>query len=116
MGGIKHLTKLTTLKLADNRRITSDGISHLNNLTALDLSRNRVISNFAIQRLTKLVVLSLSFNFSITDDGLSGLTNLTVLYLIGSQITDHGLKGSPKAVMIRKWLSNTDVDSLHLQT
>lgn len=108
--GIKHLTNLTELYVADNCKITdinhlinlrilnagydcginNNGIKQLTNLTTLYANSNYKITN--ISHLTKLRIFHSANNHEITDDQISSLTNLTDLRLRNNtKITNSGI-------------------------
>jgi Leucine-rich repeat (LRR) protein len=90
--GVSKLINLTFLDLFGTNEVTYEGISTLTNINCLGLSSNPSIDNGGLVKLTQLKMLDLSHNQIIQDDTLSKLTNLIHLRLsYNKMITEKGI-------------------------
>jgi Leucine-rich repeat (LRR) protein len=86
--GLKKLTQLQKLVLANNKLTSVKGLEKLTKLEHLNLTRNQLTSVKGLEKLNQLKILYLYDNQLTDVTGLEKLTQLQKLFLDGNQLTD----------------------------
>lgn len=113
---LSKFTMLETLKIKDNRLITTKAISHLTGLTALNIGEKNKIEGSILLKLRKLRKLSIQNNTAILGEILSQLTGLQTLDISGwTNISDDNLISLTNLKKLKIQGTSCDISSAALQ-